>query len=73
MDRDVSNYNYIHSFTRIVVEQAFGRLKNRFKIYQRPLNQLKPCQMANIIKATLVLHNWFIDVEDSTNTVYDLS
>ncbi|KNZ56951.1 hypothetical protein VP01_227g8 [Puccinia sorghi] len=50
------HFNFIHSSTRMVVKQAFGRLKNRFRI-------LLTAQRANVIRArnnmfaTMVLHN----------------
>ncbi|KNZ46697.1 hypothetical protein VP01_7035g1 [Puccinia sorghi] len=50
------HFNFIHSSTCMVVEQAFGRLKNRFQI-------LLTAQRANVIRArnnmfaSMVLHN----------------
>ncbi|KAH9121548.1 hypothetical protein AeMF1_006791 [Aphanomyces euteiches] len=56
-----SHFNLIHSRTRMVVEQAFGLWKNTFRVFKTPLLHDTPEQMANLVKATLVLHNWFID------------
>lgn len=59
-------YNLVHSRTRIVVEQTFGRLKGKFRVYKSDLLQQTPTQMASMIEATLVLHNWIIDLEHPT-------
>ena len=32
-------FNYLHSKTRIKIEQTFGKLKNRFRIFKAPLAQ----------------------------------
>ena len=58
-------YNYYHSRTRIIVEQAFGLYKGKFRIFQAPLCQESPHAMAQIIDATMILHNWFIDLNDT--------
>ncbi|DBA01270.1 TPA: hypothetical protein N0F65_010862 [Lagenidium giganteum] len=62
MPHDERKYNYRHIGTRIVVEMAFGRLKNMFRIFQTPLLHDTPEKMAQIIKCSLVLHNWMIDL-----------
>ncbi|GMF19740.1 unnamed protein product [Phytophthora fragariaefolia] len=62
-----SRYNYVHSHTRIVVEQAFGRLKGILRMYKQPLLQHSPEYMARIIIATLVFHNWMIEHNDKTH------
>ncbi|DAZ94441.1 TPA: hypothetical protein N0F65_002759 [Lagenidium giganteum] len=62
MPPDERKYNYRHIGTRIVVEMAFGRLKNMFRIFQTPLLHDTPKKMAQIIKCSLVLHNWLIYV-----------
>ena len=61
MPDDTSHYNLVHSRTRIVVEQAFGRWKNVFRVFKTDLLHRTPQEMARVIEATLVLHNWFID------------
>jgi hypothetical protein len=57
MPDEESNYNYLHSRSRIVVEMAFGLWKNRFQIFKRPLNWKKPEGMSRMIEATMILHN----------------
>ncbi|KAF0739178.1 hypothetical protein Ae201684P_012872 [Aphanomyces euteiches] len=65
MPDDEAHFNLLHSRTRIVVERAFGLWKNTFRIFKTPLLQSNPAQMAAIITATMVLHNLFIDFDDS--------
>ena len=63
-DPDERLFNNIHSRTRIVVETAFGRLKNRFRIFRRSLAEKTPQHMAYDIVACICLHNFFISVGD---------
>ncbi|KAF0707739.1 hypothetical protein AaE_013483, partial [Aphanomyces astaci] len=58
-----SHYNLIHPRTRIIVEQCFGLWKNKFRLFKKPLEFQSPQQMALVIEATLVLHNWIIDLD----------
>ncbi|KNZ45879.1 hypothetical protein VP01_772g6 [Puccinia sorghi] len=51
-----AGFNFLQSSTRIVVEQAFGRLKNRFQILLNSQNAL-PIQAHNNTFACFVLHN----------------
>jgi len=64
MPDDESKYNYLHSKTRIKVEMAFGLWKNRFQVFKTALNWKEPKMMSNLITATIILHNWLIDLED---------
>ncbi|CAK4526007.1 unnamed protein product, partial [Aphanomyces euteiches] len=51
-------------------ERSLGLWKNTFRIFKTPLLQATPIQMANIVKATLALHNMFIDLdEDASSSV----
>lgn len=56
-NRDNKVYNYRHCRARRVVENAFGILAKKFKIYNRKFN-LKPENMDTVILATTVLHNF---------------
>lgn len=55
-------YNYRHCRGRRVVENTFGILTQKFRIYNRRI-QTKPENADNIILATCVLHN-FIKIYD---------
>ena len=49
-------FNYRLSRGRRVVENAFGILTSRFRIFQRPMQQ-EPPVLARVVMACLVLHN----------------
>jgi hypothetical protein len=49
-------FNFIQSSTRIVVKQAFGRLKNRFRILLQSQNA-RPLKAKNNAFACIILHN----------------
>ncbi|ETV77180.1 hypothetical protein H257_09066 [Aphanomyces astaci] len=57
MDPKEANYN-------LVVERAFGRWKNKFRIFKHELLHHCPQDMARLIEVSLVLHNWYIDYDD---------
>jgi len=59
-------YNYRHCRGRRVVENAFGILSQKFRIYNRRI-QAKPENADNIILATCILHN-FIKIHDGKQT-----
>jgi hypothetical protein len=65
MPAEESNYNYRHSRTRITVENAFGLWKGKFRIFKTALNQNSKVDMAEIIVATMILHNWLIGLGES--------
>jgi hypothetical protein len=65
MPVDDAHYNLLHSRTRILVEQAFGLWKNKFRIFKKPLEFRTPQKMALVIEASMVLHNWIIDMDES--------
>lgn len=66
MSHEEKHYNYVHSRTRIVIERTFGILKARFRIFKSPLNQKTEEGKANMIIATLVLHNMLVELNDVT-------
>ena len=50
-------FNYRLSRARRIVENAFGILLTRFRVYQRRI-QLSPGHTQSMIQATIVLHNY---------------
>jgi len=56
-NRDNKVYNYHHCRARRVVENAFGILAKKFKIYNRKFN-FKPEHMDIVVMATTILHNF---------------
>jgi len=72
MTRDESHYNYYHSKARMAVECAFGVWKQVFRLFNRKLNHANADSMAEFITASMVLHNWRIDLgEDVVDRVED--
>jgi len=59
-DNETSIFNYRPSRARKMVENAFGILSQKFKIYRRILQSL-PENTDNIIFATCILHNYLRD------------
>ncbi|XP_036329617.1 protein ALP1-like [Rhagoletis pomonella] len=53
-------FNKRLSKARRVVENAFGILSSRFRIYRKPIIASKETAI-NIVKATVCLHNWLRD------------
>lgn len=56
LSRDQQHYNYQLSRARIVIENAFGRLKARWRCLMKRLD-VKPQNTALVITACCVLHN----------------
>jgi hypothetical protein len=67
MTRDESNYNYLHSKSRIVVECALGIIKERFRILKKPLLHQTATRQSMVVKACFVLHNVLIELQDDVN------
>lgn len=70
-------YNYRHCRARRIVENAFGILASRFRIFLRVID-LEPEKVVKIVKASCAMHNWIrkrarsnhgitVDVEDVEN------
>lgn len=54
-------FNFYQSSTRIVVEQAFGRLKGRFRWLNGKITVHNPMEHADIINVGCILHNIMMD------------
>jgi len=59
-DNEKSIFNYMLSRSRIVVENAFGILKQKFQTFQRNLQSLSETA-GNIIFANCILHSYLRD------------
>lgn len=56
--------NYRLSSTRMVVEQSFGLLKNRFRLLRRVLKEKVISRTSITIVAAMVVHNLLVDLND---------
>lgn len=50
-------FNYRLSHARRIVENAFGILVSRFRIFEKPI-ALSPEKTDSVVKTTCILHNW---------------
>lgn len=68
-------YNYRHCRARRIVENGFGILSSRFRVFRRPIT-LTPENTIHLVKAACALHNWIrksgknpnsisVDIEDT--------
>ena len=60
-------FNYRLSRARRVVENAFGIMANRFRVFQTTIN-LKPDKVESIVLAACCLHNYLRDRTTTTTT-----
>ena len=67
---DRNHFNERLSRARRIVENAFGIMQSRFRVYQRTLN-VSPEVTMSIVKATVVLHNYLVRPTDIA--LYNLS
>lgn len=61
---------YRLSRARIVSENSFGILTNKFHIFKQPL-RVSPEKAVVIVYSTLVIHNWLISKKDATYSNMD--
>uniref|UniRef100_A0ABD2WFE8 DDE Tnp4 domain-containing protein n=1 Tax=Trichogramma kaykai TaxID=54128 RepID=A0ABD2WFE8_9HYME len=66
-----NNFNYRLSRARVIAENAFARLTQKWNIFYTQI-QLRPDGVDQIIKAACILHNIILDSEAS-NDVEDIS
>ena len=58
------NYNFWHSSTRMVVERAFGMLKNRWRLLLGKSRIRDPSRMCKVVAACVALHNFCLSQSD---------
>ena len=70
MEKDKRIFNYRLSRARRVVENAFGILANRFRVFHTKIN-LSPDKVTNLILAACCLHNFLVEKNTSYINVCD--
>jgi len=63
-------FNVIHSLHRVVIENAFGRLKNRF-IALKELNSRKISNVIRLTECAIILHNFLELNNDNLEELYE--
>ncbi|KAH9155387.1 hypothetical protein AeRB84_002645 [Aphanomyces euteiches] len=63
MTEEEAHYNLVHSGARNCVERAFARWKNKFRLFKSEFTHHTPEDMARLIEATMILHNWYIEIQ----------
>ncbi|XP_030747047.1 protein ALP1-like [Sitophilus oryzae] len=64
-------FNYRQCRARRVVENAFGIMSSRFRIFRSPI-LLAPTTVVKLIKATCALHNWIRKVGNEVTVTADI-
>ena len=70
MDREKRIFNYRLSRARRVVENAFGILANRFRVFHTKIN-LSPDKVTDMVLATCCLHNFLVENSKSYTSICD--
>lgn len=63
-DETERQFNYLHSSTRIVIENAFGLLVSRWRFLWKHLYMLSIPRLAKTIYASCLLHNLCLSMND---------
>lgn len=67
LSEDKAIFNYRLTLARRVVENAFGILAQRFRLFNRRI-QMNERNVITVVKACCVLHNWLRDSSDYNET-----
>lgn len=71
VDRDKAVFNYRLSRTRRTVENAFGILTHRFRIFSMPIN-LNVDTIENLVTTACILHNLLAEEQISDNSFQEI-
>lgn len=72
LNRNKKIFNYRLSRARRVVENAFGIMASKWRIYRKPINaSLKTVE--SIVKATVCLHNFLLSMPHYADVIDDVS
>jgi hypothetical protein len=69
-DNDIFNFHL--SQLRIKIEQAFGLLVNKWRVFKRPI-EIKLKRVPSLIECCMRLHNWCINERDGQWIVPDMT
>jgi hypothetical protein len=69
VDNDIFNFHL--SQLRIKVEQAFGLMVNKWRVFKRPI-EINLSRVPSLIECCMRLHNYCIDEQDAERYVADL-
>ena len=61
---DQLQFNLTHSSTRIIIENAFGQLKGRFRLISNQVD-IATCKVAQIVVACCTLHNFCLNEKEA--------
>uniref|UniRef100_A0A0A1XJN3 Putative nuclease HARBI1 n=2 Tax=Zeugodacus cucurbitae TaxID=28588 RepID=A0A0A1XJN3_ZEUCU len=72
LTREQMCFNKMHSSARIVVENAFGALKGRFRRLLKFTERRDLCSISNLVASACIIHNICIMVNDDTTISNDI-
>ena len=67
----IQKFNFFHSSSKMCVEQAFGRLKVRFRLLNSKLYVWDQAKLANVIPCACIFNNIVIDMNNGADQVED--